>query len=287
MMEILVLGATGNTGSEVVKQLKEAGADFGIMARSADAANKLDLNPNQVRVSNYDDVETMTQALEGVKKIYVAMPAHPSNQQWIENTVAAAKAAGVELIVKLSGMGAKADAGSEIIRTHVLTDDIVKASGIAYAIVQPNSFFQNLYGSLPTINAMGQFFLPLAQAKQSVIDIRDVAAVVVTALTQSGHENQTYLISGPEALTFAEQAAILTEVSGKQIDYIAVPQEAAESAMKEAGMDNWTAEKLAEIMAWFGEGHYASVTDTVERVTGNKPRTFRAFAEEFAAVIEK
>lgn len=286
-MEILVLGATGNTGSEVVKQLKEAGADFGIMARSADAANKLDLNPNQVRVSNYDDVETMTKALEGVKKIYVAMPAHPSNQQWIENTVVAAKAAGVELIVKLSGMGAKADAGSEIIRTHVLTDDIVKASGIAYTIVQPNSFFQNLYGSLPTINAMGQFFLPLAQAKQSVIDIRDVAAVVVTALTQSGHENQTYLISGPEALTFAEQAAILTEVSGKQIDYIAVPQEAAESAMKGAGMDNWTAEKLAEIMAWFGEGHYASVTDTVERVTGNKPRTFRAFAEEFSAVIEK
>ncbi|MGR5091723.1 SDR family oxidoreductase [Vibrio maritimus] len=286
-MEILVLGATGNTGSEVVKQLKEAGADFGIMARSADAANKLDLNPNQVCVSNYDDVETMTQALEGVKKIYVAMPAHPSNQQWIENTVAAAKAAGVELIVKLSGMGARADAGSEIIRTHVLTDNIVKASGIAYTIVQPNSFFQNLFGSLPTINALGQFFLPLAQAKQSVIDIRDVASVIVTALTQSGHENQTYLISGPEALTFAEQAAILTEVSGKQIDYIAVPQESAESAMKEAGMDNWTAEKLAEIMAWFGEGHYASVTDTVERVTGNKPRTFRAFAEEFAAVIEK
>ncbi|USD63117.1 SDR family oxidoreductase [Vibrio sp. SCSIO 43140] len=286
-MEILVLGATGNTGSEVVKQLKEAGADFGIMARSADAANKLDLNPNQVRVSNYDDVEAMTQALEGVKKIYVAMPAHPSNQQWIENTVAAAKAAGVELIVKLSGMGARADAGSEIIRTHVLTDNIVKASGIAYTIVQPNSFFQNLFGSLPTINALGQFFLPLAQAKQSVIDIRDVASVIVTALTQSGHENQTYLISGPEALTFAEQAAILTEVSGKQIDYIAVPQEAAESAMKGAGMDNWTAEKLAEIMAWFGEGHYASVTDTVERVTGNKPRTFRAFAEEFSAVIEK
>lgn len=286
-MEILVLGATGNTGSEVVKQLKEAGADFGIMARSADAANKLGLNPNQVRVSNYDDVEAMTKALEGVKKIYVAMPVHPSNQQWIENTVAAAKTAGVELIVKLSGMGAKADAGSEIIRTHVLTDDIVKESGIAYTIVQPNSFFQNLYGSLPTINAMGQFFLPLAQAKQSVIDIRDVAAVIVTALTQSGHENQTYLISGPEALTFAEQAAILTEVSGKQIDYIAVPQEAAESAMKEAGLDNWTAEKLAEIMAWFGEGHYAYVTDTVEQVTGQKPRTFKVFAKEFAAVVEK
>lgn len=156
-MEILVLGATGNTGSEVVKQLKEAGADFGIMARSADAANKLGLNPNQVRVSNYDDVEAMTKALEGVKKIYVAMPVHPSNQQWIENTVAAAKTAGVELIVKLSGMGAKADAGSEIIRTHVLTDDIVKESGIAYTIVQPNSFFQNLYAACQRSMQWGSF----------------------------------------------------------------------------------------------------------------------------------
>jgi uncharacterized protein YbjT (DUF2867 family) len=287
MMEILVLGATGNTGSEVVKQLKEVGADFGVMARSADAASKLDLNPNQVRVSNYDNVETMTKALEGVKKIYVAMPAHADNKQWIENTITAAKAAGVELIVKLSGMGAKADAGSEIIRTHVVTDDMVKDSGIAYTIVQPNSFFQNLYGSLPTINAMGQFFLPLAQAKQSVVDIRDVAAVIVTALAQPGHENQTYLLSGPESLTFAEQAEVLTEVSGKQIEYVDVPKEAAEAAMKEAGMDDWTAEKLAEIMAWFAEGHYATVTDTVERVTGQKPRTFRAFAEEFAAVVEK
>ncbi|QIA64955.1 NAD(P)H-binding protein [Vibrio astriarenae] len=286
-MDILVLGATGNTGSEVVRQLKEANASFGIMARNASAAEKLDLEANQVRVSNYDNVETMTEALTGIKKIYVAMPVHPSNKQWIENIVEASKAAGVELIVKLSGMGAKADAGSEIIRTHVITDDMVKASGIAYTIVQPNSFYQNLYGSLPTINAIGQFFLPLAQAKQSVIDIRDVAAVIVTALTQSGHENQTYLISGPEALTFAEQAAILSETSGKKIEYVAVSQEAAESGMKEAGLDDWSAEKLAEIMAWFGEGHYTDVTDTVEKVTGKKPRTFRAFAEEFAAVVEK
>jgi uncharacterized protein YbjT (DUF2867 family) len=134
---------------------------------------------------------------------------------------------------------------------------------------------------------MGQFFLPLAQAKQSVVDIRDVAAVIVTALAQPGHENQTYLLSGPESLTFAEQAEVLTEVSGKQIEYVDVPKEAAEAAMKEAGMDDWTAEKLAEIMAWFAEGHYATVTDTVERVTGQKPRTFRVFAEEFAAVVEK
>ncbi|MBC7005370.1 NAD(P)H-binding protein [Photobacterium sp. BZF1] len=286
-MDILVLGATGNTGSEVVRQLAQAKADFGILARSSEAAGKLDLRTEQVRIGSFDDTASLVSAMEGVGKIYVAMPAHPNNVQWIENVVAAAKAAGVRQIVKLSGMGAKADAGSEIIRTHVATDDLVKGSGIAYTIVQPNSFFQNLYGSLATINSMGKFFLPLKQAKQSVIDIRDVAAVIVTALTRDGHENQTYLVSGPEALTFAEQAAILSEVSGKQIDYVAVSQADAEAALKGAGMDDWSAEKLAEIMAWFGEGHYTEVTDTVEKVTGNKPRNFRDFAKEFATVISR
>lgn len=285
-MEILVLGATGNTGSEVVRQLKQAKQEFAIMARNNDAAEKLGLAKSQLRIATFDDVDAMTKAMSGVKKIYVAMPASPDNKQWIENVVAAAKATGVEQIVKLSGMGAKADAGSEIIRTHVITDEIVKASGIAYTIVQPNSFFQNLYGSLATINSMGQFFLPLADAKQSVIDIRDVAAVVVAALTQSGHENQTYLISGPEALTFAEQAEILSAAAGKTIEYVAVPQQAAESAMKEAGMDDWTAEKLAEILAWFGEGHYTEVTNTVEQVTGSKPRSFTDFAAEFALAVK-
>jgi uncharacterized protein YbjT (DUF2867 family) len=286
-MKILVLGATGNTGSEVVRQLSDINAEFGIMARNENAAEKLGLTAEQVRIGNYDNVDAMTAAMQGIEKIYVAMPAHPDNLVWTENVVAAAKAANIRQIVKLSGMGAKADAGSEIIRTHVATDDVVKASGIDYTIVQPNSFFQNLYGSLAIINAMGKFFLPLANAKQSVIDVRDVAAVVVTALTQSGHENQTYLISGPEALTFTEQAEILSQAAGKEIEYVAVPEEAAAAAMKEAGMDNWLAEKLAEIMAWFSEGHYAEVTDTVEKVTGNKPRNFRDFAAEFAYSVEK
>jgi uncharacterized protein YbjT (DUF2867 family) len=284
-MDTLILGATGNTGSEVVRQLKQTNARFGVMARDPGAADKLGLTPDQVRVGRFDDAGSMVGAMTGIKKIYVAMPAHPDNVAWMENVLTAAKTAGVEHIVKLSGMGASADAGSEIIRTHVVTDDLVKASGITYTIVQPNSFFQNLYGSLATINATGKFFMPLGQAKQSVIDIRDVAAVVVNTLTKPGHGNQTYLLSGPEALTFAEQAAILSQVSGKPIEYVAVSQDAAEAAMKDAGMDEWTASRLAEILAWFSEGHYAQVTDTVKAVTGHPARSFKTFAEEFATQI--
>lgn len=285
-MDILVLGATGNTGSAVIEQLKQTDAKFAAMVRNESAGEKLGLTQDQVRVGNFDDKASMVNAMQGIKRIYVAMPAHPDNRLWIENVLEAVKEAGVEHMVKLSGMGASKDAGSAIIRTHKETDELVEASGVTYTLIQPNSFFQNLYGSLETINQMGQFFLPLADAKQSVVDIRDVAAVVVAALTQDGHENQTYLISGPEALTFAEQAEILSKASGKDIQYVAVSEEQAAGAMKGAGMNEWLADNLAEILAWFGQGHYAYTTDTVEKVTGNKPRTFADFATEFAQAVQ-
>ncbi|GLS84448.1 SDR family oxidoreductase [Paraferrimonas haliotis] len=285
-MSILILGATGNTGAELVRQLQANNHEFYVMARSDTAADKLNLNVDQVRIATFDDSDKLTQAMQGIRKIYVAMPAHPSNEDWMVNIINAAKTASVEQVVKLSGMGAAKDANSEIIRTHVVTDDLLKNSGLGYTIVQPNSFFQNLYGSLGTINAMGKFFLPLANAKQSVVDIRDVAAVALTALTQDGHTGETYLLSGPQALTFSEQAQMLSQAAGKPIEYVAVSQDDAEQAMKQAGMDDWTAEKLAEILAWFGEGHYATVTDTVERVTSKPARTFSAFAEEFAHAVQ-
>ncbi|GAA5217125.1 SDR family oxidoreductase [Corallincola platygyrae] len=285
-MDILILGATGNTGSEVVNQLKQVNADFGVMVRKAEAAAKFDLEDSQIRLGDYGDITAMTQAMTGVKKIYVAMPAHPSYRQWIENVLTAAKTAGIQQIVKLSGMGAKADAGSEIIRVHAATDEMVKASGINYTLVQPNSFFQNLYGSLATINEMGMFFLPLADAKQSVVDIRDVGAVVVAALTQEGHEGEVYQLSGPQALTFAEQADIISRAVGKEIRYVAVSGEDAAAEMKQAGVDDWLAEHLAEIMVWFSEGHYACVTDDVARATGKPARSFEAFAKEFAKAVQ-
>ncbi|MDK9760069.1 SDR family oxidoreductase, partial [Vibrio sp. D173a] len=245
-MDILVLGATGNTGSEVVRQLKLKGADFGVMVRKSKSAEAMDLKAEQMREGDFSDVESMKSAMKGVKRIYVSMPIHQDNELWVANVIEAAQAANVEHVIKLSGMGAKIDAGSEIIRTHVITDNLLKESNLQWTIIQPNSFFQNLYGSLETINSMGQFFLPLADAKQSVVDIRDVAAVVVEALTGDGHHGQTYLLSGPEALTFSEQAAVLSQATGKNIEYVAISEEAFASAIKEAGMDEWFANALAD-----------------------------------------
>ena len=284
-MSILVLGATGNTGSQVVEQLRTQGADFAVMTRSADKAEALGLAGARVRSGDYNDPVSLKNAMQGVERIYVAMPPSPDNRSWTENLVEAAKAAGVRHIVKLSGFGAHAGAGSEIVRTHYATDELIRQSGLAYTILQPNSFFQNLYGSLATIKEYGKFFLPLGDAAQSVIDVRDVAAVAVAALTGHGHENRIYKLSGPRALTFHEMASILSSATGKSIEYVPVSQEQAAESLKQAGMPDWVAEKLAEILAWFGNGEYAEVTGTVAEVLGKPPRRFEDFAVEFAQAV--
>lgn len=285
-MTILVLGATGNTGSEVVKQLKEQGSEFKVMVRDVQSAASLTLADNQIHTGNFDDVDTMVSAMEGVSSVYLAMTAHPDNQKWVSNVLKAMQLSGAKHLVKLSGMGAVKEAGSEIIRTHAITDEMVKSSGISYTLIQPNSFYQNLFASIETIRSLGQFFLPLRDAKQSVVDIRDVAAVAVAALTEEGHQGQIYKLSGPESLSFQEQAAILSNAAGKDIQYIAVPKEAAEEAMKSAGMNEWLAVHLAEILDWFAQGHYAYVTNDIEKVLGRPARTFTAFAEEFVPFVK-
>lgn len=285
-MTILVLGANGKTGSEVVNQLKEKGTAFKVMVRNAQSAAPLELADEQIHIGNFNDVASMTAAMQDIDSVYLAMVPHPDNQQWAANVLTAMKAVGAKHLVKLSGMGASKDAASEIIRTHAITDELVKHSGVNYTLIQPNSFFQNLFMSLETINSMGQFFLPLGDAKQSVVDIRDVAAVAVTTLTEKGHEGQTYLLSGPQGLSFAQQAQILSKAANKDIQYIAVPKEAAEEAMKSAGMNEWLAIHLAEIMDCFAQGGYDYVTQDVEKVLGRPARSFSVFAEEFAALIK-
>ncbi|WP_246225708.1 hypothetical protein [Vibrio agarilyticus] len=120
-----------------------------------------------------------------------------------------------------------------------------------------------------------------------MIDIRDVAAVAVCALTQMGHKNKTYQLTGPESLSFAEQASILSAAVGYSIDYVPISREDAEIAMKAAGINDWLAQRLAEIMAWFAEGDYSGISQDVATVLGRPPRQFEAFAKEVAPLFSR
>jgi uncharacterized protein YbjT (DUF2867 family) len=286
-IDILILGATGNTGSLVVKQLKDNNANFGIMVRENQSTSSIDLSNDQIRFGDYDNLALMVKAMKGVKRLYLVMPMSPNTKQWVANVLVAAKQAGVEHIVKQSGMKASLKAGSKVIRDHAFTDNLIKASGIAYTIIQPNSFFQNLYGSLSTINDHANFYMPFSDVAHSLVDLNDVAMVITKALTEEGHENKTYVLTGNKALTYAEQAKLLTKVSGKTINYIAVSKADSEKGLKEMGMDDWSARHLAELMGWFVDADfYHETTDTIEDILRRKPRSFEEFAKEFSYSIK-
>ncbi len=283
-MKLLITGATGNTGSEVVKQLTEQGTPCSALVTDK---KKMDVvaGVNWVE-GNYTDVDSLIAAFKEIEGIYVAMPAHPDNELWMNNILEAAKETGVKQVVKLSVMGANSDASSEIVRVHAKTDNLIKESGIKYTLLQPNPFYQNTFSSKHTIKENNAIYMSLGDSKLSFIDIRDIAAVAIESLTESDYENKVYKLSGPETLDYYDVAEILSRSIGKEVTYYPITDEAMKSGMLEAGVPEWGADKLSEIFSWFAKEGDGSVTHDVEIVLGRKPYSFEKFASDYKAMFQ-
>jgi uncharacterized protein YbjT (DUF2867 family) len=219
-----------------------------------------------------------------VSRAFVVAAADERTVEWFRNAFDAAKRAGTPHVVKFSALGAGA-VDTAILRQHAETDELLAASGLPYTVLRPNSFFQNLLWSADTIRGHGAFYLPLRDARQSLVDVRDIAAVAEAVLTGPGHEGRAYDITGPESLSYADVAATLTRVLGKPVRYVDVPPEAARESMLKAGMSAWTADALTELYGAFATGRFGDTTDAVERVTGRPPIRFEQWATENAAAF--
>ena len=139
--------------------------------------------------------------------------------------------------------------------------------------------------SAASIKSQGAFFLPIGSARQSLVDVRDIASVAAAVLTSDGHQGQTYEITGPESLSYQEVADALTTVLGKPVRYIDVPPEAALDSMLKSGMPEWNARAISDLYATFAAGSAAGTTDTVEGITGSRPISFEQFARDHAAAF--
>ncbi|MGI8996536.1 MAG: SDR family oxidoreductase [Pyrinomonadaceae bacterium] len=282
---ILVTGATGNVGSQLVKQLGETGVGFRVGARAADDARAAGGTKAEVIEFDFNNRDTISAALKGVEKMFLLTPLVPNMVELTSNAAREAKQAGVQQIVKLSGMGAGAEPGITLGRLHREAEKIIEDSGIAFTHLRPSSFFQNYLG-LPTIKTQGTFYLPLGEAKVSLVDTRDIAAVAVQALTKSGHERKAYNITGAEVFSSEQVAEILSDAAGRTISYVSVSAEDARQGMRGAGMSEWLANLLVELYDFQRAGHMAEVSPVVEQVTGRKPFSFAQFAKDYAAAFK-
>jgi len=226
--------------------------------------------------------ETLGAALAGIEKVFLLSSPGPQMVSAESNLIEAAKRGGVKHVVKLSAMGADVDSPLMLGWWHGQVEKRLEDSGLPFTNLRPNAFMQNFLGFAPTIKAHDAFFAPVKGGQFSVVDARDIAAVAKAALTEAGHENKTYVITGPAALSYAEIAEKLSDVLGRKISYVDVPPEAAKKGMMDAGMPEWFAEALNELYGAWSEGYGATITNVVREVAKKEPITFDEFACDYA-----
>ncbi len=281
---ILVVGASGTNGRQVVERLVALGKPVRALVRNPGKESGFGAGV-EVVAGDLDQPASLDTALRGVTDVFLLTPVDQRAVRWGNDFIAAAQRVGGIHIVKFSGMGATPDAGCEILRQHAQIDETLIASGLPWTIIRPNSFFQNMLWSVPTIKQQSAFYLPMRDGRQSLVDVRDIADVATAILTRAGHEGKTYEITGPEGLSYADVANVLSKVLGKPIQYIDVPPEAARQGMLQAGMLEWNANAVTELYGMFASGKYAYTTDAVQSVTGKQPRSFEQFVRDHAAAF--
>lgn len=279
---ILVTGATGNVGSQVVQQLITAGITPRVAVRSVKKADALKQAVELVEM-DFDKPETVQPAFEGVDKVFLVSPFIPNMVELTATLVEAAKQANLKQIVRLSAL---AQPEITLSKWHGEVEKMIEDSGIPFTFLRPNGFMQNFVNSMAdSIKTQNAFYMPIGDAKVSLVDTRDLAAVAVAALTNTGYEG-TYIITGPEALSNQQIAEIFSQVLGRKINYVDVPENAARQGMQSAGMPDLIVDTLLELYASYKAGQASTLSPAVEQVTGKQPISFEQFARDYAEAFQ-
>lgn len=279
---ILVTGATGTVGREVVTQLLAAGQKVRAMTRNP-AKAKLDARVDVVR-GNFEDPASLENAVRGVDRVF-SLTLGPQTGLHETNLARAATRADVRHIVKLSAMGGDGETKNEIRKWHDEGEQAIREAGILLTVLHPGAFMSNALHWRESIRATGKVFSNYGDGKLPPVHPRDVAAVAVRALTSEGHEGMSYAITGPEALSVGEQVKILANAVGKPIEYVPVSDEAIRSGMEKAGLPSPLINALLPFGEFIRSGKAARVFPTVEKVAGRQPFTFSDWARENAAAF--
>jgi uncharacterized protein YbjT (DUF2867 family) len=282
---ILVTGATGTTGRELVKLLSSQGAKVRALVRNPGKAAELKLPNVEIVPGDLSKPATLEAAFKGAEKLLLLTNAEPAQVELQHNALEAAKRAGLKHVVKISAMGADVKSPVSLGRWHGQTEEELKKSGLPYTILQPHYFMQNLMGSAQSIKAQGAFYGAMKDGKISLIDARDIAAVAAKVLTSAGHEGKTYVLTGPEPLSMADLAGKLAAAAGKPIKYVDLPPEQLKKGLSEAGMPEWFATDMVSMQTFFATGAAAGVSPSVQELKGSPGRTFDAFAREVAGQL--
>jgi len=283
---ICVTGPGGTVGSEVINQLEGAKASFRAAYFSEGKASAARSKGIEAVTLDYNKPQTLNAAFEGCDKLFLLGPSAPNQTELEVNAVEAARAAGVKHIVKLSVLRAEEEAFS-FAKIHRPVEKAIEASGLEWTFLRPNGFMQNVVTYLGnTIRSENIFYSAAVDAKISHVDVRDIAAVAVKALTKPGHQGRAYVITGPEALTYDDIAAELSLALGRKISHIGLKPMEMKSGMLASGVPEWLADMELDLDRYYREGKGNLITEDIKNVTGRDAIRFQQFAKDYASALK-
>lgn len=281
MSKILVTGATGNIGSQLVPRLAAAnGVEVRVFVRDEEKAAPLQTAGAELAVGEFEEAAAVAGAVKGIDTVVLITPMHPHAFEQTKAVLSAAKAAGVRKVVRISALKADPDGPTANTRLHGQTDNAIQASGLTYVILRPHLFMQNLFASAQSIAGDGAMYWGMGDGKMGMIDVRDIVDCTEKVTLSDAFDNQILNLTGPESISFHDTAASLSEVLERPVNYVPISLDVVEQSVKDMGWGDWAAGVFRDYSKAYSEGWGDFTTDDVERITGHPARTFDAFARE-------
>ncbi|PWI14526.1 NAD(P)-dependent oxidoreductase [Streptomyces sp. Act143] len=280
---ILVTGATGTIGSEVVRQLAARGEKVRALTRAPERA----VLPGGVEAVRGDflDQPSLEAALAGVDAAFLVGVLGPEDGGRDVRLIELARATGVRRLVKLSAIGTGEPRFGPFGTWHLPGEQALRAGGPEWTILRPSSFASNTLGWAHALAAGEPVPNMTGDGRQGVVDPRDVAEVAVAALTGTRHAGRTYTLTGPEAISVPDQAAVLAEVLGRPVRTVTPSRDRLREQLSASGLSEQAVEGvLGGLEIARGDGN-TTVTDDVREALGRPARSYRQWAEDHKGVF--
>lgn len=280
---VIVTGAAGRTGGEVVRLLSARGIRVRALVRDPARVKGLNGPGVEVVVGDLTRPATLDPAFRGTNKLFLVSSPDPDVETLHGNAIEAAKRAGIRHVVRLSAHSANQSSTPLLLRVHGEVDERLSRSGLSFTILRPHSFFQNTLFHAATVASDGVIY-GVQDGAIPMIDNRDVALAAAAVLTANGHSGRMYDLTGPEALTQTQVAEKLSVALERPVRYMDVPPEAFREGLR-GKLPEWLADAYLDLTLNYVSGRDCEMSDGFERITGKKPRPYDQFARDFASAF--
>jgi uncharacterized protein YbjT (DUF2867 family) len=282
---IVVTGATGNIGSKAIGDLTAAGIPCRAFVRDATKAAAVLGDDMAVVVGDFADPASIRVAVEGADAVVLSSGNDPRQVEFEANIIDAVAGTSRCPVVKISSVGADPASPAAFVAWHGRSEARLTASGLPATVLRATFFMSNLFAAADSLAHGGPLVAPAGDARIAMVDPRDIAASVAAVLTSSGHHGNTYELTGPVALTYPQVADTLAGGLGRRVDFVDAPEPAVRDGMVASGTPEWFADGFLSLFAELRRGIAATVTTSVQDLTGRPATELASFIEDHAVMF--